>query len=419
MPIFISIEFCQHALRHARVREGFVYSVAWRDPGDNKRRLRQFAKMERALDNAREKAAALNAGRIGVSELTGDDCAELKFARELAGSTPLTSALREWVRIRELTGGYGVQAAEAWAASHGGMRTEVCVASAVAAFISEKDADSVQGERTYKSNLILFVKVFGHRMLGSLIDPELSAFLRTIPDPVTRNDVRKRCVTFCRWARDVKEWLPRGVPLAIEATARVKEPAQRIGIITPDEFRRCLEWVRANQPEDLVALVLAGFCGLRSDEVHGKRCKMKGQKRGTRSSGQLWADIQFDAGLLNVSEAKENTPDWRLVPLCPAALAWLRLCPRREDGRVCRPMAIGFVRKGCIGAGIALPKNCFRHSRISHRIAATGGDKPRVATESGNSVAIIDRRYRVPLPEARGKAWFEIFPRCGFASEVS
>jgi integrase len=246
------------------------------------------------------------------------------------------------------------------------------------------------------------VDAFGSRFLDELGEAELTPFLRGFKDPVTRNDIRKRCVTLWRWARDRKGVLPAGMTTAIERTARVKEPARKIGIITPDAFARCLAWIRENQPDDLAALVLAGFCGLRSDEIHGKR-----HDRGGR---QAWADIQMGRGLLNVSVAKENTPAWRLVPVCAAAVAWLGLCARRADGMVCRSSAMEWVRKGCMSAGIGLPENCFRHSFISHRIAETDGNKQKVATESGNSVAIIDKRYRVPLTEERGRAWFSIFP---------
>jgi hypothetical protein len=58
-----------------------------------------------------------------------------------------------------------------------------------------------------------------------------------------------------------------------------------------------------------------------------------------------------------------------------------------------------------------LPENCFRHSFISHRVAALGGNKPPVATEAGNSVTKVDSNYRVPLTEREGKAWFEVFPK--------
>lgn len=67
------------------------------------------------------------------------------------------------------------------------------------------------------------------------------------------------------------------------------------------------------------------------------------------------------------------------------------------------------VRSIALAAGFDLPENCFRHSFISYRIAVTG-DKPKVASEAGNSVGEIDRRYRVPIPEDQGKAWFAMTP---------
>ena len=61
-------------------------------------------------------------------------------------------------------------------------------------------------------------------------------------------------------------------------------------------------------------------------------------------------------------------------------------------------------------ADFKIPENCFRHSFISYRIAAMDGNKPQVATEAGNSVAEIDRRYRVPLTKGEGEAWFSLRP---------
>ena len=81
-----------------------------------------------------------------------------------------------------------------------------------------------------------------------------------------------------------------------------------------------------------------------------------------------------------------------------------------HTGNVCRAAAMEQVRKGLIEVKFTLPENCFRHSYISHRIAALDGNKPQVATEAGNSVGEIDRRYRVPLPKDEGLAWFEVRP---------
>jgi integrase len=392
---------------HSRARTGWVYSIATR-ADDGSRKLIQLSDEGAAYEKAVEIATALNAGEGDSASLSKSDLRELRAARQICNGYPLLSALQEWARIHALAGPHGVAAAELWASEHGksasasASASKVKIKDAVPAFIADKDADGAQGTQTYKRKLATLIRNFGDRLISEVSEPELTALLQSIKDPVSRNDIRKRCLTFWKWARDKKGLMPANMRMPVERTTRAKEPPRRIGIITPADFKRCLEWTRANQPDDLAALVLAGFCGIRSDEIHGKRHN--------RDLRQIWADIHPGQKILNVTAAKENTPSWRLVPFCDAAAAWLKICARRADGNICRSSAMEWVRKGCIAAGIALPENCFRHSFISHRIAILDGNKPQVATEAGNSVKEIDKRYRVPLTKERGAAWFAIMP---------
>ncbi|MBK8477761.1 MAG: hypothetical protein IPL39_16095 [Opitutaceae bacterium] len=245
------------------------------------------------------------------------------------------------------------------------------------------------------------VEWFQGRDLGSLGAGELGEYLGSFADGVTRNDHRKRAVALWRWAQNNRR-IPRGVQLEIELTERAKENATEIGILNAETWAKLLHWCHEKKPEYLAALVLAGFCGLRADEIHGKRAD-----RGVRQS---WADVHLDRGFVRVTVAKTNTPAWRMVPLCPAAIAWLRLCPGQRAGPVCEPAALEKLRWHAKRAAFALPENCLRHSFISHRIPVTKGNKPQVASEAGNSVAEIDKRYRVPLTLSEGRAWFAVTP---------
>ena len=150
----------------------------------------------------------------------------------------------------------------------------------------------------------------------------------------------------------------------------------------------------------LAAVVLAGFCGLRMDEIQGKRRN--------RDLRQTWEDIHIDRKFLAVTAAKDNTPSARMVHLRPVTLAWLQVCPNQK-GLVCGPSGMEKARKKAKDAGFKLPENCFRHSWITYEIAITG-DKPATATEAGNSVKEIDRRYRVPKPKMAGEEWFSLWP---------
>lgn len=166
-----------------------------------------------------------------------------------------------------------------------------------------------------------------------------------------------------------------------------------------------LETVRAERPALLSALALAGFCGLRADEVQGKR--------DDRARRQAWEDVHLDRGFLSVSAAKTNTPSWRVVPLCEAAVAWLSLVPvAKRTGPVGEARCLEKVRWHMRHREkpVNLPENCLRHSWISYRLAADG-NKAQVAEWAGNSPAELTRRYRVPLPRDAGEAWFAIRPK--------
>jgi len=60
---------------------------------------------------------------------------------------------------------------------------------------------------------------------------------------------------------------------SIENTDRAKEEPTNIGILTPDEFEKILKYLQSEHPEYLVLAVLAGLCGLRTDEIHGKKVR--------------------------------------------------------------------------------------------------------------------------------------------------
>ena len=132
-----------------------------------------------------------------------------------------------------------------------------------------------------------------------------------------------------------------------------REAQLKIGIINVTEFARVLELMRTEHAEHLAAAVIAGFCGLRRVEVHT----------------QLWADINLERGFLRVSSAKQNTPAKRLVPLSHGAISWLMLCKR--SGELASPhWGVDLVRKFAREEGITIPGNGFRHSYISHSVAA-------------------------------------------------
>jgi integrase len=389
-----------YEVKHPTNASGKAYVLAWRTPAG--RKTQKFADPEAALSEGRLKATQLGSGRIEGAEMSRGDRDELQAARRLANGMPLLAALEEWARARQLTTGNVLAACEAWAAKTGTAHKRVTVSEAVKAFLKAKTAagknvatDHADAFRRMRADL-------GELHIDSVSSRQLDTWLAQWEHPVTRNTIRKRLVSVWRWSQR-KGYLPRDARTEAEMTDAAHEPPPVIGIISVETWKTLLGYFRRKHPELLSALVLAGFCGLRRSEVHAQR----------------WEDISLERKNLRVTHAKRGTPARRMVPLCDAAIEWLKLCVE-ESGFVCptveykgttKPsLAIDGIRRIARDAKLPdLPENCFRHSFISHKVAATG-DIPRVSLDAGNSPKEINRHYRELVTEQEGKGWFEIRP---------
>ena len=385
--------------KKGKAKTYWSYVIAWHGP--NGRQREKCVDLAAALERARTKAAQLSAGKVEAASMTSSDRDELGSARELAGTVPVLAALQEWAKARALTGANIIPACEAWAARNSTKFERITVAQAISRFTKAKEKAGVDVTCSYNKILPTLEKHSGAEMLDALSARRLQAWLDSrYPHPVSRNTARKRIVALWRWARK-QGYLPREVLTEAEQTEFAQEESAKIGIINAETFRELLNLIADKHPEYLAPLVVAGFCGLRRSEVHE----------------QVWADVELERGFVRVTKAKRNTPSRRIVPLSPAAVEWLMLCPEHK-GPLCFNMAIDRIRsiardaKDAAGKPVftAIPDNAFRHARISHRVAATG-DVQTTALESGNSPAIIFRHYRELFTKAEGEAWFEIRPQ--------
>jgi hypothetical protein len=65
-------------------------------------------------------------------------------------------------------------------------------------------------------------------------------------------------------------------------------------------YGQLLRFFHEGHIQYLAALVLAGFCGIRSDEIHGKRDD-------DREKRQVWEDVHLKRKFVEVTNAKTNT----------------------------------------------------------------------------------------------------------------
>ncbi len=379
-----------YRVKHPRVKAGVVYSVAWYDETGS-RRQKQYTDPAEADKEAVIKADKLAAGELRAADATMADLRELERARQLAHPEPVLAALDEWRQAREACQGPILPAAKAWAERNRPSFKVKTVKEVSELFMAAKKAAGIKTSESYERTLPAFLEAVGGQQMHTVGARRLQKYLERYGNPVSRNTHRKRIVTLWRWARRAG-YLPRDVQTEAELTDRAQETATDIGIIEPDTFFALLRLIEAKHKHYIAPLALAGFCGLRRIEIHGQR----------------WEDIHLERGFVRVTTAKARTPAKRLVPLVGEAGAWLSKVAQ-PAGEVSPGNTWVLDRIRDIGrtAGFTLPENCFRHSFISARVAATG-NLERTSLEAGNSPRIIHQHYRELMTADEGRAWFGI-----------
>ena len=168
-----------------------------------------------------------------------------------------------------------------------------------------------------------------------------------------------------------------------------KAPPADPEIITSEEYRKVL---KAADPEILPAVAMFGLCGLRTSEIE----KL------------TWEKVFGIEGFIELNAHRTKTAQRRLVP---ALNAWLEPYKGRT-GLVWKRTFIAFERaytKLRKETGIAGKDNCMRHSYASYRMAILN-DAAKVASEMGNSPAIIYRDYRKLVTPQQAQQWFAVYP---------
>jgi len=375
---------------------GFGYVVSFTEAG--KRKLAKFADQTKALAEARRKVGQLASGQHQAAGLSIEDAQLLRAILDVCGETPPLAAIKEWADASRICGGRLIEAAQLLAEHESGAATSRTVAQVIIEFRTAREAAGINLEKTYRSYLWhLRDSALGGKCIRDVDTRSLTDWMVfRYENPIYRNTALQKFRAMWNWARGVG-YLPQGRDTAADGVPEAKEPSRHIGIISASDLRRVLKltWETPELKGYMVPLVLSAFCGLRTDEA----------------CNQDWSTIYLDERKsMRVTKAKPNTPANRLVPLCPAAVAWLKLCGHKKSGPVVQnKTAIEYIRHAAKQAKIPQPRNCYRHSYISHAVAKTG-NVDQVALDAGTSRAKVFAHYRQLVLPSDGEAWFASTP---------
>jgi integrase len=278
------------------------------------------------------------------------------------------------------------------------------VADTIAALLMERADRRPSYLVCLKIELRRFEAFAGDHALRSMADiklEHLNKYLRDSQTAGTWNTRRKHLSTLFTFA-EANGWIASNPVRKVEK----RKVEYDVATLAPAQMRRLLagcdvlgDRIAADAMRAYIAL--AGFAGIRPEELH----KLN------------WRDINLTEGFVDIRSNVSKVKEGRHVPLSENCKAWLAPCVAFSG--VVAPKAgfryrfdavraaAGFSVRG--NEGEPWPADVLRHSFASCWLAIHK-NRAELAEQMGNSVAIIGKHYRRPVPQAEAEAWFGIWP---------
>ena len=381
--------------------------------GSNKQQQR-FTDLGKAKLHAKSVLTKIRNNETEALKLKGLDSSAYVEAKSILSkvddSPSLVAAIQEYAAAKRILGDSGTsleQIAKDYVRRSRAIERQVSVADLVEELIAVKEKSNLSDDyvRTLR-RLRRFGKDFQINA-HELNFPILQGYIDSMVDrrgnpttPRTKRNYWKLINTLIQFGVK-RKCIPNEMLEQVRGVDLPKDNPSEITIWKPSEFA---EMLNAARPELVPNLVLGGFAGIRTAEINRLD----------------WADIDLGGKMVKVAASKAKTRSRRIVPLCDAAIAWLKPYSARtgkvayyaetnkyaaavmSDVRTARELQGYFTEP-------EWRKNALRHSYISYRLADTQ-NAHRVAIEAGNSETIIFKNYRELVTEEEAGAWFSILP---------
>lgn len=388
------------------------YAVKYQLGG--KWKSKKFSDQNKAKLHAKSVVTKIRNNETEALKLTGLDrsaYAEAKsILNKLDGSPSLLSAIQEYASAKSLLGENSTsleQIVKDYIWRNRAIERQVSVAELVEDLISTKEKANLSDDyvRTLR-RLRRFGKDFqinAHELTFNILQDYIDSMVdrRGNPStPRTKRNYWKLINTLIQFGVK-RKCMSSEILEQVRNVDLPKDNPSEITIWKPSEFE---EMLKATRPELIPTLVLGGFAGIRTAEINRLD----------------WADIDLEKKMVKITASKAKTRSRRIVPLCDAAIAWLKPYSERtgdvayyaETNKYAAAiMADVWAAREAQGyfTEPEWRKNALRHSFISYRLAETQ-NAHKVAIEAGNSENIIFKNYRELVTEEEANAWFSIFP---------
>lgn len=153
--------------------------------------------------------------------------------------------------------------------------------------------------------------------------------------------------------------------------------------------------------EDRIRLILSGLCGVRPEEVRPDYRSAK--------TPLDWRNFDWRRNIIDMQPETSKVGERRFIPICEAALSFLK--PHRKTSGEIIPISMsqGFVPRVTAASKVAWRPDALRHSYASYRLALIR-DMEALALEMGNSRKMIRDHYLDLKHADEAERWFAVRP---------
>ena len=400
------------------------FTLSYYEPAESgqKRKLLKFSSLAEAEAEAEQKLDAMARGEVKVLNLSGADretyLAAMQQLKAWDPDARLEPVVAEYISCRKKLTAEGSTLSDAidtHVARNKAVTSQITIPKLVEEFIARKEKDGLSDEYLNDcKRLLRFGEAFQMR-LSELKLEQLQVYMDNLctvrtGEPVaarTKKNTWGLVSTLIRYGVK-KKYGPKDLLDLLEegAVSLPKVKKSKTAIWEPEEFAEMLATAR---PATLPWLVVGGYAGLRQAEIRRLN----------------WTAIALDEGHVIADSDETKTGVRKIVPLCDAAIAWLRplwrpngkIAAYSEENKLIAAVKADVEasrRKSAESTGAAfIPfswrRNGLRHSWASMRLAITD-DAAKTALEAGHSPRILLNIYRKLVTKSQAERWFSIFP---------
>lgn len=249
----------------------------------------------------------------------------------------------------------------------------------------------------------------GDRLLVDITPADIEGYLKSEYGGMARktyNNHLQYIRTFFNWCMaKPRKWVAENPAEGLKEKKVVwVEPKS----ITPKDAKILFSALeRDGNPVNLAYAVLSFFCGIRREEILRIAGKRELNESGDDPAWIFNLDSRKMAILKPKGFIKGIKP--RAFDIPDTAYAWMRSFNFEEAVSQIREHTVDRVYAIGRGAGADIPKNCGRHSFITHHVVAYGSLE-RTLLIAGTSEGMSEDHYRSLRSESEGREYFSVLP---------